>query len=258
MGSGASKKAGARPQTARRTSELGSVLSSAGITKVILIRHANAQPRDHEAATVEVGAVIKPGTPFANSWTVGDLIRPLTAKGEEQAKAAATAYLDSMDLRAIVCSEATRAIRTGEIMTHERFAKGAPGYLTLHTLHPSRSGPPDSEKMFEQLGYGTLNTFFADTSVPGCEGRGREIFRGYVAKVTGELHGLFAAGLGAGLGAGDTVAVFGHAVFLNAVAIAVGEAMSIDKAEELVAAMELGEAQGILCDSAASTIELKL
>ena len=112
--------------------------------------------------------------------------------------------------------------------------------------------------MFEQLGYGTLNTFFADTSVPGCEGRGREIFRGYVAKVTGELHGLFAAGLGAGLGAGDTVAVFGHAVFLNAVAIAVGEAMSIDKAEELVAAMELGEAQGIMCDSAASTIELKL
>ena len=254
MGSGASKKAGARPQTARRTSELGSVLSSAGITKVILIRHANAQPRDHEAATVEVGAVIKPGTPFANSWTVGDLIRPLTAKGEEQAKAAATAYLDSMDLRAIVCSEATRAIRTGEIMTHGRFAKGAPGYLTLHTLHPSRSGTPDCEKMFEQLGYGTLNTFFADTSVPGCEGRGREIFRGYVAKVTGELHGLFAAGLGAG----DTVAVFGHAVFLNAVAIAVGEAMSIDKAEELVAAMELGEAQGIMCDSAASTIELKL
>jgi hypothetical protein len=79
-----------------------------------------------------------------------------------------------------------------------------------------------------------------------------------VAKVTGELHGLLAAGLVAGLGAGDTVAVFGHAVFLNAVAIAVAEAMSIDKAEELVAAMELGEAQGILCDSAASTIELKI
>ena len=96
MGSGASKKAGARPQTARRTSELGSVLSAAGITKVILIRHANAQPRDLEAAAVEVGMVCKPGTPFANSWTVGDLVRPLTPKGEEQAKAAATAYLDSM------------------------------------------------------------------------------------------------------------------------------------------------------------------
>jgi hypothetical protein len=82
--------------------------------------------------------------------------------------------------------------------------------------------------------------------VPGCEGRGREIFRGYVAKVTGELHGLLAAGLGAGLGAGDTVAVFGHAVFLNAVAIAVAEAMSIDKAEELVAAMELGEAMDLV------------
>ncbi len=257
MGGGASKKAAARPQSAR-ASDLGRVLSSAGITKVILIRHANAQPRDPEAAAVEAGTVLKPDTPFANAWTVGDLTRALTAKGEDQAAAAAAAYLDAMGVKAVVCSEAVRAIRTGEIMTHGRFAKDAPGYLTLHTLHPSRSGTPDCEKMFDKLGYGTLATYFADTSVPGCEGRGREVFRGYVAKVTGELHELLSAGLGAvPPGGGDTVAVFGHAVFLNAVAVAVGEAMAIAQAEELVASIELGEAQGILCDASSSSIELK-
>ena len=55
---------------------------------------------------------------------------------------------------------------------------------------------------------------------------------------------------------GDTVAVFGHAVFLNAVAIAVAEAMGIKQAEELVAVLELGEAQGILCDAEAQAISL--
>ena len=55
-------------------------------------------------------------------------------------------------------------------------------------------------------------------------------------------------------GAGDTVAVFGHAVFLNAVAVAVGEAMRIGEAEKMVAELELDEATGIMCDSAAKTI----
>ena len=47
----------------------------------------------------------------------------------------------------------------------------AAGTLTLHTLHPSRSGTPECERMFDTLGYGTLNTYYADTSVEGCEGR---------------------------------------------------------------------------------------
>ena len=39
-------------------------------------------------------------------------------------------------------------------------------------------------------------------------------------------------------------------------AVAVGEAMGIDKAEEQVAEFELGEAQGIMCDAAAGTVSL--
>merc|ERR1711924_369982 len=61
--------------------------------------------------------------------------------------------------------------------------------------------------------------------------------------VTRELHQLIAEGLAEKVlsGEGDTVAVFGHAVFLNAVAIAVSEAMAIPDAEASVAVLELGE-----------------
>ena len=203
---------------------LGNILAKAGIKKVVMIRHANAQPRDPEAAAVEAGTVLKPDTPFANAWTVGDLTRALTPKGEEQAAAAKAAWFDGLSVRAVICSEATRAISTKEIMTAGKFAKGVPGSLTLHTLHPARSGTPDCEKMFDKLGYGTLNTYYADTSVEGCEGKGKPIFRNYMNKVTSELDALIKGGMASFGKDGDTVAVFGHAVFLNAVAVAVAEA----------------------------------
>jgi len=259
MGSSVSKRPqsaapkGAKPEDVA-TRKLGRLLSESGIKKVVLIRHANAKPRDPEAAAVEAGTVLKPDTPHANAWTVGDLTRPLTDKGREQA-AAAKSWFNSFSLRAVICSEAARAISTAGIMA-DALPKGSPGYLTLHTLHPSRSGTPECEKMFDKLGYGTLNTYYADTSVAGCEGRGKPIFRHYVTKVTSELHDLIAAGMADLPKSGDTVAVFGHAVFLNAVAIACGEAMSIQGADATVAAMELGEAQGILCDAAAQRISL--
>merc|ERR1712070_203724 len=125
---------------------------------------------------------------------VGDLSRELTDKGREQA-ATARMWLQAHHLRLVVCSEAIRATATKEIMTAGRFPPGGPGCLTLHTLHPSRSGTPECEKMFDSLGYGTLATYYADTSVPGCEGRGKSIFRGYMNKVTGELDALLSAGV---------------------------------------------------------------
>ena len=74
--------------------------------------------------------------------------------------------------------------------------------------------------------------------------------------MTGELQELISAGMASCGQDGDTVAVFGHAVFLNAVAVAVAEAMGIPRADELVAVLELGEAQGILCDSAEQVVRL--
>merc|ERR1719238_77765 len=145
-----SGKTAAGVVTANGSLALGSVLSKAGITKVIMIRHANAKPRDPEAAAVEAGTVLKPDTPFANAWTVGDLTRPLTEKGRGQAATAKAAYLDQYQLKMVIASEAERAIATKEIMTDGKFAKGEPGALTLHTLHPARSGTPDCEKMFDK------------------------------------------------------------------------------------------------------------
>lgn len=265
MGGGVSKSrpVSAKPvgvETAEQKAakKLGRVLGDAGVTKVILIRHANAAPRDPEAAAVEAGTVLKPETPHANAWTVGDLTRPLTEKGNEQAASAKTGYLDSFGLRAVICSEAVRATATKDIMVGDKFAAGNAGMLTLHTLHPARSGTPECEKMFDHLGYGTLNTYYADASTPGCEGRGKAIFRHYVSKVTTELDALLSMGIGDLPKEGDTVAVFGHAVFLNAVAVAVGEAMGISQADEKVAVLELGEAQGILCDAAAGDVALRM
>ena len=249
---------------------LGSILSDAGITKVIMIRHANAKPRDLQAASQEVAeldglqshrGVLKPGAPFANSWTVGDLTRELTPKGQEQAMAARE-WLSEHDLRAVVSSEATRAWATKDIMA-PAFPKGGPaagpGCLTLPMLHPSRSGTLDCEKMFDKLGYGTLDRYYADKTVEGCEGRGEEIFRGYMTKVSTEFKDVLVAGfpiVDNRSKSGNTLAVFGHAVFLNAVAVAVGEAMGIGNAGALVGGMDLGETQGILCDAAAKKIEL--
>lgn len=249
---------------------LGSVLSDAGITKVVMIRHANAKPRDLNAASREVAeldglqshrGVLKPGAPHANSWTVGDLTRALTPKGQEQA-AAAREWLSAHDVRAVVSSEATRAWATKDIMA-PAFPKGGPsagpGCLTLPMLHPSRSGTLECEKMFDSLGYGTLDRYFADKTVEGCEGRGEEIFRGYMTKVSSELRDVLVQGMPTvdmRSKTGDTLAVFGHAVFLNALAVAVGEAMGIDNAGALVGGMDLGETQGIMVNGKAKKIEL--
>ena len=250
---------------------LGSILSASGIKKVVMIRHANAMPRDLQATSREVAeldglkshrGVLKEGAPFASSWTVGDLTRALTPKGQEQATAA-RAWIGQFDIRAVVSSEATRAWATKDIMA-PAFPKGGPsagpGCLTLPMLHPSRSGTLECEKMFDSLGYGTLNRYFADQSVVGCEGRGEEIFRGYMSKATEELRDVLVAGMPTvdmRSKSGDTLAVFGHAVFLNALAVAVGEAMGLANAKDLVGGMDLGETQGIMVDGAAKTIQLE-
>lgn len=247
-------KAAAKPAAASGSTsaaELGALLSQAGVTKVIMIRHANAAPRDPDAAAAELG-VLKPNTPHANAWTVGDLTRGLTDKGREQA-AAAKGWLDTHAVKFVIASEAIRATATRDIMCAGREPFGQ---LTLHTLHPARSGTPECEKMFDTLGYGTLNTYYSNTTVEGCEGRGKAIFRNYMDKVTGELHTLIDEGKATFPPGGNTVAVFGHAVFLNAVSVAIGEAMAIPSAEELVAGMELGETQGIMCDAGAKSITL--
>ena len=58
------------------------------------------------------------------------------------------------------------------------------------------------------------------------------------------------------MSSGDTLAVFGHAVFLNAVAVAMAESFSISNADRIIMEFELGEAQGILIDGKTKAITL--
>jgi broad specificity phosphatase PhoE len=206
----------------------------------------------------EFGDVLKPDTPHANAWTIGDLTRTLTEKGRDQAKLAAgdTGWFAPFAVRAVVSSEATRAIDTKDIMTNGRFEKGSAGNLTMHTLHPSRSETPDCEKMFDALGYGTLATYYANTDVETSvgTGKGREVFREYIDKASAELARVIAQASKSSVfpPEGSTLAVFGHAVFMNAVAVAVAEAMGIKDGAETIGAFELGEAEGIVCESSGS------
>ena len=65
-------KATAKPAVASGSisaAELGALLSQAGVTKVVMIRHANAAPRDPDAAAAELG-VVKPNTPWVGTCNV--------------------------------------------------------------------------------------------------------------------------------------------------------------------------------------------
>jgi hypothetical protein len=184
----------------------------------------------------------------------------------------------------VVVSEANRALETKDIMA-PAFANKGDTVLVLHQLHPSRSNAPDCEKMFDTLGYGPLKTYWQDVSVEGLEGKGRECFQAYMAqvgyiemmqrhhfassyhhlrtlhavvKVVSEMQGLLAqSSKRLEASDGDTLAIFGHAVFLNAVALAIGEAVGIDQAESIIQEFELGEAQGIVLTTAERKAELQ-
>ena len=256
MGCGASSAASSPSFSTLSGFFAGQKNEPGAIKKVVFVRHANAAPRDAAATAAEFGLPVDDLPQHANAWLASDLHRPLTDKGREQAAASKASFMTAYNIAFAVASEAERATATLEIVAAEHGAKDVRG--TLKELHPSQSNAPDCEKMFDTLGYGTLNTYFADRSVPGCEGRGKAIFRNYQSKVTRELHQLIAEGLAEKVlsGEGDTVAVFGHAVFLNAVAIAVSEAFSIPDAEASVAVLELGEAEGIMCDSGQCSIHV--
>ena len=92
------------------------------------------------------------------------------------------------------------------------------------------------EALFETLGYGPLRVFFE------AEG-GEEAFQAYGDAVCAELA---AAAVPAGPGG---LAVFGHAVFLNAIAYKVSQAAGASEAAKAALLdMDLGETEGIRID----------
>ena len=122
----------------------------AAIKKLVLVRHANAAPRDAAATAAEFG--LDPATlpQHANAWTASDLSRPLTEKGQQQAAAAAADWAAAYSPLAVVTSEAVRARATLEVLAPEAVSQAS--VKVLPALHPSASNAPLCEKMFDTLG----------------------------------------------------------------------------------------------------------
>lgn len=213
-----------------------------GLTFVVFVRHASSAP-------LKEGAASRADKP--HDWKIDDQMRVLTDKGKEQCEAAAASWFGALSIRAALCSPARRASETAIRMTaayetEERKAESV--YLRMVVgVHPGGMSEV-CESLFDTMGYGPLKSFF------DAEG-GEAAFQAYADDVSAELEAAIAACEDTG---GEGLAVFGHAVFLNAIAYKVAQAAGAsDDAKMALLEMDLGETQGIhitLPHGAAATV----
>ena len=192
---------------------------------VVFVRHASSAP-------LHAGAAKRAEKP--HDWKIDDQMRVLTQKGKDQC--AAAAWFRELDVRAALTSPARRASETAMRMTDrtetEEQKVGSIYLRMVAGVHPAGMSEP-CEALFETLGYGPLRVFF---EAPG----GEDAFQAYGDAVCAELA---AAAVPDGPGG---LAVFGHAVFLNAIAYKVSQAAGAsDDAKAALLDMDLGETQGI-------------
>lgn len=195
---------------------------------VVFVRHANAAP-------LREGAASRADKP--HDWKEDDQMRVLTEFGRAQCNDA-SAWFSQLDVRAALSSPARRAADTAVRMTaatETAESKRDAVYLRVVAgVHPAGMSEP-CEALFDGMGYGPLRSFF---DAPG----GEEAFLAYADDVCGELAAVTAAVDGGGGG----VAVFGHAVFLNAIAYKVAVAAGCDEeAKDALLDMDLKETQAI-------------
>eukprot|EP00929_Paragymnodinium_shiwhaense_P088457 TRINITY_DN4876_c1_g1_i1.p1 TRINITY_DN4876_c1_g1~~TRINITY_DN4876_c1_g1_i1.p1 ORF type:complete len:461 (+),score=67.37 TRINITY_DN4876_c1_g1_i1:79-1461(+) len=213
----------------------------AGVQQLLFVRHANAAPLP--GTTPE--RVAEP-----HHWKRDDQMRLLTQRGHEQC-AAASAWFHGLPVRCLLSSPARRASDTAALMA----AGSDSATLSLHMvegIHPAGMSET-CEAMFEKHGYGPLRKFFE------MEG-GALAFGDYAKDVCEQLAASLPSAVGTpGEGAGGTcVAVFGHAVFLNAIAFQVARAAGCStETEGSLLDMDLGETQGILVDLETGVIAKK-
>ena len=215
-------------------------LAELGVQNLVFIRHANSGP-------IQEGGKRLDGP---HDWKIRDQVRTLTPKGFGQCAVSAE-YLKDFKLKANLCSPARRAVDTAFYMSPKRDTEsnGSDVFLRMvESLHPAGMSET-CEHLFESMGYGPLRNFF---SVPG----GKEAYCSYAELVCLEL----AAKIGGpsferDAPSGDTITMFGHAVFLNALVYVVGTAMLIPETEALLLDIDLGETQGIYIDVANRTIK---
>lgn len=202
---------------------------------MVFIRHANAAPLPN--ASPERAAA-------PHDWKMADQMRPLTPKGQEQCQIAAT-WFAQLNLRGVITSPAQRASHTAANMCG--FSTSTLALRMVQSVHPAGMNET-CESLFETMGYGPLRKFFDKEE-------GNAAFRDYAGRVCIEMTENIQFACTA---EGDCLAVFGHAVFLNAIALILAEAAG--GAQETIDSlldMDLGETQGILLDIETGTITKK-
>ncbi|KAK3236346.1 hypothetical protein CYMTET_53508 [Cymbomonas tetramitiformis] len=222
-------------------------MSQAGITRIAFIRHANAAP------LLPDGSKMKPkgeyGTP--HDWKTDDQMRCLTEKGKAQAETARRWFIEGIGLhsnKVLVSSGARRAAETLQIMAEKRSQDDASVSIDLiWSLHPAGIAPK-CEELFDMLNYGPLTRYYAE------EG-GEAALAEYGNIVLKEFQGLIASVADK---PGDTISMFGHAVFLNAAAMQFLKmwGFSSTQAKDLTE-INLGEAEGIILEKNNGVCSLK-
>lgn len=209
--------------------DLVKMCADKGIKQVLFVRHASSAP-------LRNGAPSRKDAP--HDWKHDDQMRILTPKGVDQCDAAA-AWFNKLPLRALLSSPARRASETAMRMAaryETSESKADTLYLRMvEGVHPAGMSET-CEVLFEDMGYGPLRKFF---EVP----QGMDAFMAYGDTVCAELANALG---GCTDGNGTCVAVFGHAVFLNAIAFKVAQAAGAsDEVKDILLDMDLGETQGI-------------
>ena len=150
------------------SANLGQALTSAGITRIVLIRHANAAPPPNTQPKKN-----SEGYPI-HDWQRDDQMRPLTEKGKMQCSVAREWFHRDVTLAAnkvLVTSGAQRASQTLQLLGEQKAVKK--GMLSsifctssdatamqvsmelLPSLHPAGIAPR-CEELFDKNGYAPL------------------------------------------------------------------------------------------------------
>lgn len=198
-----------------------------GITKLLFVRHANANPITGESRSSA-----------PHDWKFRDQTRTLSSKGREQCEQNKD-VLSGLRITANLTSPARRASDTAVLMTLDSSTGGDVFLRMIESLHPAGMSAV-CEDLFDNLGYGPLRKFFDAED-------GQDAFLEYAHKVCRELSAKVGGPAFAGAAEGDTIGIFGHAVFLNAVAYAIADTLSLPDKDDILD-VDLGEAEGLLID----------
>jgi hypothetical protein len=213
------------------------------VNRLLLVRHANAMPLTGVPRRADDGSVV-------HDWKYRDQTRGLSPKGIVQTSENRH-LIEGIAIKANLTSPARRAADTAARMTisesSQREEKGGEVMLRMvESLHPAGMSTI-CEDLFDSMGYGPLRKFF---DAPD----GKEAFLAYGQQVCAELSAKAGGPAMSAIDSGDTLAMYGHAVFLNAVCYVIAAEAGITDLDFLLD-VDLGEAEAIYIDLGAKTIK---